>query len=271
MLNRLVGTGAGQALLTLRGWTELRALSYANPEKAAMVANGVIADRLIARLCPGGGVFVDVGAHVGSVFSTVHHHDKSIRILAVEADPDKVVSLRQRFSYCELHECAVGESPGETTFYMNPAKTGYNSLAVSDATGLVERQVQVRRLDDLFDGVRVDVMKMDIEGAELGALRGAAALIARAAPVIMFESAGLAVNSLGYSAAALWEWLAGAGYQICTPDRLAHDAPPLSQDAFLDAHHYPMRTHNFFAVPPEQRTRVRDRARAILGVDAGGP
>jgi hypothetical protein len=114
--------------------------------------------------------------------------------------------------------------------------------------------------------VHVDVIKIDIEGAELGALRGGQDLVARSRPVIMFESTELAENSLGYSALALWNWLDSMGYVVFTPDRVAHDAPPLSQEAFKDAHYYPMRTLNYFAIANANRDMVRDRAREILGV-----
>ena len=56
------------------------------------------------------------------------------------------------------------------------------------------------------------------------------------------------------------------GYLIFVPDRLAHDAPPLTLEAFLDAHFYPFRTQNFFSVHRERRTEIRDKARNILGI-----
>jgi FkbM family methyltransferase len=44
--------------------------------------------------------------------------------------------------------------------------------------------VECRRLDDLLDGLPVTIVKMDIEGAEPGALRGATATIRRTRPVL---------------------------------------------------------------------------------------
>ena len=41
----------------------------------------------------------------------------------------------------------------------------------------------------------------------------------------------------------------------------------MSLEAFLDAHEYPMRTHNYFAVASERRTEIRDKARRILGYE----
>ena len=250
-------------------WRRLRFLDLRNPEIAACVANDILAERLIARLCPGNGTFVDIGAHIGSVFSEVHRRDSSISIHAFEAEGQKARALRERFPYCTVHDFALGETEGVAQFQINEAASGYNTLAVDSGSGLKTVSVQVRTLDSVVIEGRVDVMKIDVEGAELGVLKGGAKLLERDRPAMMFESVGLGVNALGYSPALLWGFLDGVGYQVFAPNRLAHDCTPLSRDAFLDAHHYPFHTHNYFAVCHSRRTQLRDRAREILGIRAG--
>ena len=249
-------------------YSSLKSLSARNPETASMVANAVLADRLITRLCPDGGVFVDVGAHIGSIFSAAHANGRNLTIHAIEADPDKAKSLAQRFAYVTLHACAVGEGSGQIEFYRNLQATGYNSLVQDDTAEQVAIWVEIKTLDTLLADVAPDVMKIDIEGAELGALRGGAGVIGAHRPTIMFESTQLGTNSLGYSPELLWEWFSGQGYGIYVPDRVAHGAPPMALETFLDGHEYPMRTLNYFAVHGDRRLAVRDRARTILGVRA---
>lgn len=262
MRKRLVGTAIGRFLEGGRGLVAIKSIPQANPEKASLIANDAIADRLIRRLPKTS--FLDIGAHIGSIFSAVHHANGDIECAAVEADPDKAAWLTRAFPYCRIECCAVGDAEGPVTFH-RAEKSGYNSLAKIDgASGTI--QVQMKRLDDIFPSETFDTVKIDIEGAELGALRGGENLIDRSRPVIMFESTGTRKNSLGYSPEMLFDWLDGKRFLIFTPDRLAHDAPPLSRDAFLDAHHYPRRTCNFFAVPSARRAEVRDAARAVLGV-----
>lgn len=256
----------GEKLLDLRSWYDLRSVSFDNPEKASMVANGLIADRLIARLPKQGSRFLDIGAHIGSIFSAVHRHDNSVQITAIEAEADKAKHLRTAFPYCEVLNFAVGEEDGTATFNIMKS-SGYNSL-VSGAGGEVVAQqtVDLRRLDGLFPETTFDTIKMDIEGAELGAMRGGQDLLQRSRPTIMFESAKTEENSLGYSSAKLFDWFSSEDFVVLAPNRVAHDAPALSKDAFLDAHAYPMLTHNFFAVAAERRHEIRDRARDILGI-----
>jgi hypothetical protein len=116
--------------------------------------------------------------------------------------------------------------------------------------------------------VPVDVIKMDIEGAELGALRGAVRLIERCRPTVMFESAPGDPNGLGYTKEALWQFFNDIGYEIVVPNRVAHDGAGLSQEGFVEGHLYPRRTTNYFAIASERRREVRDRARSLLGIDA---
>jgi FkbM family methyltransferase len=268
MKKHLVGTGLGHFLLELSSFMSLRKIPLKNPENASMDANAILADRLISRICPKNGTFVDVGAHIGSIFSSVHRADSSIKIIAIEADPKKAKDLAERFSYCTLHPFAVGEATGEIAFYLNPNSTGYNSLVKRPAGGQIEISVGIKKLDDILRDEKPDVLKIDIEGAELGALRGGAAIIERDKPTIMFESTERDLNAMGYSPQLLWQWFADRDYGVFVPDRLGHDAPPLDLATFLDSHEYPMRTLNYFAVHKDQRITVRNRARKILGITA---
>lgn len=90
--------------------------------------------------------------------------------------------------------------------------------------------------------------------------------MSRSRPIIMFESAGIGRNSLGYAPEDLHAWLLNEEFEVFLSDRLAHDSPPMDCSVFLDAHYYPMRSVNFFAVPKERRIEVRDKARQILKI-----
>ena len=60
--------------------------------------------------------------------------------------------------------------------------------------------------------VRVDFVKMDIEGAEWFALRGATAVLARWRPTMLMEINRLACRGLGYEPERIWEFLKPYGY-----------------------------------------------------------
>ena len=262
----LVGTPFGRLLGEASHWKSLRTLSFGNPEAAHCVANDILADRLISRLCPTDGTFVDIGAHIGSILSAVHHHVPNAKIIAFEADPSKIKHLRSRYPFCELFDVALGEREGTAEFQINTSATGYNTLVIEAGKSLPCISVRIAALDNVLGDCAVDLVKIDVEGAELGVLIGGEKLIGNSKPTIMFESTGVGVNALGYSPQLLWQWLTERGYQIFTPDRLAHDAPPLALDAFVDGHQYPFHTHNYFAVYQDRRTEIRDISRKILNI-----
>jgi FkbM family methyltransferase len=256
----ILGTPLGRLAQFARDSATLIHALITRPERVGTELNDRLATYLITRLpCAR---FVDVGAHIGSVVAMVRHHSRA-KVIAVEAMPDKAAALRRKFPDVVVHGCAVGEKTGEVSFFVMPKLTGTSSLVRNQ--GSVEISVPLRRLDELVSEP-VDMMKIDVEGAELGVLRGAEHLIANSRPVIMFESGP---GEQMYSQSALWEWLSERRYEILTPDRMAHTGPALSCEGFSESHFYPRRTTNYFAVPAERRAQVRAMARQLLRLGEG--
>lgn len=263
----MVGSTLGIIAGTARDALDILRATYADPEAVGMIANDQLATRLTVRMCQPNAVFIDVGAHIGSITAAVAHHDPSVSIIAIEAIPAKAEFLRRKFRAVEIHECAVGESEGAATFFVNTKQSGYSSLGRPDAEHIdATREIVVRvsRLDEVVKAQRVDVMKIDVEGAELGVLRGGDRLVSTNRPTIMFESGAPIANGLGYTKRDLWQWFEDHEYEVVIPNRLAHDGPSLSVEGFAESHCYPRRTTNYFGVPTERRMEIRDRARRIL-------
>lgn len=150
---------------------------------------------ILDSLLPDGGVFADVGAHVGRW--ALRLAAKASVVYAVEANPDTVAVLRYNIAVNEISnvdvvEAAVWDSHTVLTLDKPKAVTS-GSTRVSDtwagnpeAAGQVE--VTAAPLDDLLDGVtQLDLIKLDVEGADLHALRGMAGLLAAARPVLFIE------------------------------------------------------------------------------------
>lgn len=262
----LVGTHIGVIAQRIREWLDLCKVGFFNTENLGNYGNDLIGRQILEALCLPGKAFVDVGAHIGSVIDGVSRHSKPSFIIAVEAIPAKADALRQRFPQAIIHGCAVGEEDGELPFFIDTEQSGFSSLYPSkENSQLKEIRVPIRKLDDLIGPHAVDVMKIDVEGAELGVLRGARELIARDRPTILFESGPEEVG--GYSKVALWEWFDQAGYAVLLPNRVAHVDPGLSRDGFLEAHLYPRRTTNYIAIARDRREEIRARARMIQKLD----
>ncbi|GAA5508755.1 FkbM family methyltransferase [Novipirellula caenicola] len=264
----ILGTRIGDIAMFSREKIDILRTALTQPEAVGTLANDQLAGVLVASICQTDKTFLDVGAHIGSVISAVRKRDPAVEIIAVEAMPDKAARLREKFPHVILHACAVGENEGEATFFIDTQQTGYSSLiAPDDNTSHVhEIRVAIKRLDTLIpEDAFVDVMKIDIEGAELGALRGATNMLSRCRPVVMFESAPTRSSS-SYEPRDIYQFFDQRGYEIVVPNRLAHDGSGLSEEGFIESHLYPRRSTNYFAVPRDRRIEIRDRARLVLGI-----
>lgn len=117
------------------------------------------------------GTIVDVGSHIGS--SVVFFRDRypDADVIGVEPDPlvfAKLTANTRHLSRVELHNCAVADRSGEAPFYV--AARSWASSLISQHQGQTARRVPVRTLDEIIGDRTVDLLKLDIEGAEYAAL-----------------------------------------------------------------------------------------------------
>jgi FkbM family methyltransferase len=88
-------------------------------------------------------------------------------------------------------QAAVCEHPGSRTFFLsNGHDSGSSSLVPAHDFSGATAVVDAISLDSYCEEhriARVDCLKLDIEGAELDALRGARRLLASARPIVLIE------------------------------------------------------------------------------------
>ena len=261
MLKRmLAGTGLGNAVVRMRDRLELVRSALGGSAELGDQRNNAIASRLVIGLRRPGRTFIDVGAHIGSVLGEVARTSPG-RVIAFEAIPAKAAHLNRKFPDVVVHNCALLDWEGETRFFIDNARSGYSSLSLRTGD-VTEIEVPVARMDALITEDDVDVIKIDVEGAELGVLRGAEAVVARCRPVILFESGP--GNVMGYTKEELWRWFDERNYLIYFPDRVSRAARAATLEVFIDSHEYPRRSMNYFAIPAERMDEVSARARALL-------
>jgi FkbM family methyltransferase len=132
---------------------------------------------ILAHL-PASGVFLDVGANIGAIALPIAAQRPQANIVCVEADHQIASVLCQNalnnHRYITIVECVAGAESGSVPFFPTPIdKFGMGSIGPQFATSC--DVLQQRTLDDLLDELHidhVDVAKLDIEGAEYGALCG---------------------------------------------------------------------------------------------------
>jgi FkbM family methyltransferase len=108
-----------------------------------------------------------------------------------------------------LNELAVGDVSGSTILYLSPDLNVDHRTYPTGNESRQERTIHSIRLDDYFQpGERVDFIKLDIQGYELHALRGAARLLAdNSAITLLVELWPYGLQCAGASAEELLAFL----------------------------------------------------------------
>jgi FkbM family methyltransferase len=145
-----------------------------------------------------GGVALDVGANIGN--HTLWFARRFARVVAFEPNPICTHLLQANLlmngtDNVRLFALGLSDGSGERLFHANQdGNLGRSGLADGLAAGASRSfPVRVARGDDLLDGDSLDgrsvaLVKLDIEGHELAALRGLATTVRTHAPVVLFES-----------------------------------------------------------------------------------
>jgi FkbM family methyltransferase len=167
---------------------------------------------------------VHVGAHEGQEVAS-YLAAGARRIVLVEANPQHAASLRERFGSrpeVRVVECAAGAEPGTAQLYLHTSRSGDTQsaslldLAELGEVGTVRTagaiEVEVRTLDDIAAGEPCDLLVVDVQGAELLALKGATALL-RSVRAVICEIELRPLYEGAPSEAAVAELLAGAGLE----------------------------------------------------------
>ncbi|MES2099792.1 MAG: FkbM family methyltransferase [Pseudomonadota bacterium] len=173
---RLMPTDEGHGCIALTGVYELD-----------------VTRRLVAA-ARGGGTLVDVGANYGYYSLLWAAQRPANRVVAFEASPRNFAHIEGNISRnglgsrIELHRVAIGRNAGSLQFDVGPQdQSGWGGLATSASSRSVE--VQVLRLDELWSTPDdIDVLKIDVEGADTWVLQGAEQLLrAKRIKAIFYE------------------------------------------------------------------------------------
>ena len=143
-----------------------------------------------------GDTVINCGAHVG-VFSTYALRRGAGRVIAIEPDPGNVACLEANLAEeitagrVSVVRAGVWDKNTHPTFFHFDENPAQDSFLRKSANARRLKQVQVFPLDEIVEQLeleRVDFIKMDIEGSERRALRGAGRTIARFKPRMAISS-----------------------------------------------------------------------------------
>jgi len=174
--------------------------------------------RRIAAHARAGGLLVDVGANMG-YFSLLWAGLGPGEVVAVEPVPRNIALLNNNLKMNDLAgrvtvlPKAAGDRDGEIRFTLPAgAQTGWGGIAGPDSPG--DTTVPMFRIDDVLRGREIEVLKVDVEGAEALVLRGCEALLrSRRVGHIYFEQNPSRMRALGLNPGEIPGLLEGFGYE----------------------------------------------------------
>jgi FkbM family methyltransferase len=174
-----------------------------------------------------GMIFFDVGANAGVFAISAAKKIGGNGVFAFEPCSSTCELLKRnlllnRLADVNVVQMALGDSVGVGMLQVNaPGKDGLNTLGQATHPGskvVGQESVRITTADVFMKDhkiPRVDVMKVDIEGAELMMFRGARELLERAdAPVILYEGFGFLTRGFGYHPVEILWFLESFGYSL---------------------------------------------------------
>jgi FkbM family methyltransferase len=184
---------------------------------------------------------VDVGCHEGFFLRQFVVNAPAGKHFAFEPIPRLAARLRDEFPSVAVHEVALTDRAGEATFYVIPSAPALSGLHrrefVEPGQPREEVTVRTERLDALIPAeLKVDLIKIDVEGAEALVLAGAAETLRRSHPVIIFEHGKASSAAFGSSSVAIYELLVDRlGFSVSRLVSWLRRGPSLTRRQFVRA------------------------------------
>lgn len=188
---------------------------------------------------------VDVGCHRGGMLRELLRLAPKGNHYAFEPLPGFFQGMKKSFGTMKnvfLYDCALSDTAGTTTFQhvvSNPAYSGLRPRRYKRPDEKIQQiTVKTELLDNIVPkGVPIHFIKIDVEGGELGVLRGAVEIIKKDQPVVVFEHGRGAADYYGTGPEDVYDLLAGqCGLRLfLMADWLAtNGAASLNREAFLE-------------------------------------
>lgn len=176
--------------------------------------------QLIKKLVKKKHTVLDIGANIGYFTLIMAKHAK--RVYAFEPEPRNFQILKKNvelnnLSNVKLYNLAVAETNGNGILHLCENNRGMHRIYPSNWCKEGTTDIQTVRIDDIIQ--EADFIKMDIEGAELGALKGMTKLLQTCNITLSMEFYPPSIEEYGAKSKDLYDFITNLGYHIKIPLR----------------------------------------------------
>jgi len=193
------------------------------------------------KLLQAGMVVCDVGANIGEIsMAAAQRVGAAGHVFAFEPMPALHEKLVFNLSRNRLHQVdpvckGLADKAGIAPIYFAASSfadgtkhEGLGTLYPSEQRASLAGEIELTTLDSFFAEAqpsRLDLVKIDVEGAELDVLRGGERTLARFRPYLILEVQNETAQSAGHEAKDILQFLEQLGYAFFTVGRKARLRP----------------------------------------------
>lgn len=179
-----------------------------------------LVDFLVKNI-PQQGIFIDMGANIGSVCIPLAHRRPDIKVIAIEASPwiykflKENVALNDVQNITPVNFAGYSESGKSLQIYAPAELFGKGSLkAVYTKDGENVETITIDDIKERFNLPAIHFIKVDVEGFEAAVFQGMATTALVDKPKIVFEFSEWAETAAGYEARQAQEIILSKGYKL---------------------------------------------------------
>jgi FkbM family methyltransferase len=181
---------------------------------------------------------IDIGCHKGEILEILLSQAPKGIHFAFEPLPSFYDELIKKFKKkAIIFPYALADKSGETVFHFvknAPAYSGIQKRKYAIQEPDIEKiHVKVKQLDEIIpENVKIDFIKIDVEGGEFDVLKGGTNLLKKYKPLLIFEFGKGASDFYNVKPNELFKFLTDLNYSIYTLNNFANQHAPFNIDSF---------------------------------------
>ena len=184
---------------------------------------------------------IDIGCHTGEILDLMIAGAPSGKKIGFEPIPELYNQLLEKYknnASISIYDVALYDECGTTSFQHVVNSPAYSGIKKRNYDGQNVKIEQITVKTNLLDNIipstmKVDLIKIDVEGAEFNVLKGAKTTIIRNKPVIIFEFGLGAADYYNSKPNELFDFLCGTcGMKLATLKGFLKKSAPLKEDDF---------------------------------------
>ena len=193
---------------------------------------------------------IDIGCHEGEILDYFLKYAPCGQHYAFEPLPHLYKNLKSKYTKrAHLYPHALSNKEGTTTFQYvksNPAYSGLKKRKYDRTTEeVIEITVDQTKLDEMIpDDIRIDLIKIDVEGGEYLVLSGSKRILIKDKPVLIFEHGKGGSDYYGVTPDMLFDLLESYHYNIYNLRSFLKDKRIIDRAEFI--RQYEQEDHYYF-------------------------